>query len=62
MAFTLPRRKHGWNLFPGLRRGDVLLLHVNSSTSNYLNTCNSDTFIGNSKIPCINVNTKRSLN
>ena len=33
--------------------------HVNSSESNHLNTSNSNNVIGNSNLPCINVQTKR---
>ena len=36
--------------------------HVNSRKSNYLNTYNSYNVIGNSNIPRINVNTRRSSN
>ena len=36
--------------------------HVNSSKTNNSNTSNSDNVIGNSIIPCININTKISLN
>ena len=64
MAFTSSRGEHGQKVFPKSkkRRCTTVTSHVNSSESNYLNTYNRDNVIGNSNIPCINVQTEISLN
>ena len=64
MEFTSSRQKHGQDIFlkSKKRRYTTVTSYVNSSESNDINTYNSDNFIGNSNLPCINVHTKRSSN
>ena len=64
MVFTSPRRKKGRKVLfkSNRRRYTNVASHVNSSKSNVPNTYNSDNVIGNSKLPRINVYTKRSSN
>ena len=64
MAFTLSRQKNGQEVFPksNKRICTTVTSHFNTSKSNYLNTQNRDSVMGNLNINRINVHTKRSAN
>ena len=64
MVFTSSRTKQGGNILyiSNRRRCNTIKSHVNSSKWNNTNTSNSANFIGNSNLPCINVQTKSYFN
>ena len=63
MAFTLSRRRQGrkTSYISKKIRYTTIKSHANSIKSNHLNTSNNDNVIGNSNLPYINVQTKRSF-
>ena len=64
MVFTLSRRKHVRKVFFRSKKRICTTINsrVNSNKSNNLNESNSDNGIGNSSLPCINVQNESHFN